>query len=165
VEVAEGFADKQKTQQELDASSLEAEREIQVNARIKDKNARRAAAWCLSREIDALGIARSAAWGATYAGRGTKSGKRPAQAQLLREVFGNPFHPVTVDRACLAWNGGAVVKVAEVIYEERRFGDLSILADALEDAGCTEPDILAHCRSSGPHVRGCWAVDRLLGKE
>jgi hypothetical protein len=58
-----------------------------------------------------------------------------------------------------------VVKVAQAIYDERAFDRMSILADALEEAGCTDQDILAHCRSGGDHVRGCWVVDLVLGKE
>jgi hypothetical protein len=57
-----------------------------------------------------------------------------------------------------------VVKLAQVIYDERRFTDLPILADALEEAGCTNSDVLDHCRGPGPHVRGCWVVDLLLDK-
>jgi hypothetical protein len=54
--------------------------------------------------------------------------------------------------------------MAQAIYNERGFDRLPILGDALEDAGCTDRDILDHCRGPGPHVRGCWAVDLLLGK-
>jgi hypothetical protein len=54
--------------------------------------------------------------------------------------------------------------MAQAVYDARRFADLPILADALEDAGCGEPSILAHCRSGGEHIRGCWVVDLLLGK-
>ena len=91
--------------------------------------------------------------------------ERAAQTRLLRDIFGNPFHPVAVDPAWLAWNDGAIPKMAQAIYGERAFDRLPLLADALEDAGCTEADILAHCRGPGPHVRGCWVVDLLLGKE
>jgi hypothetical protein len=63
------------------------------------------------------------------------------------------------------WNDGAVVKLAESIYTERAFDRLPILADALEDAGCTDAAVLDHCRGPGPHVRGCWVVDLVLGKE
>jgi hypothetical protein len=62
-------------------------------------------------------------------------------------------------------NGGTAIKLAKAIYEERTFDRLPILADALEDAGCDNTDILAHCRSGGEHVRGCWVVDLLLGKK
>jgi hypothetical protein len=64
----------------------------------------------------------------------------------------------------LAWNGGTILKVAQAIYDDRRFEDMPILADALEEAGCTNEGILSHCRGSGEHVRGCWVVDLILGK-
>ncbi len=85
-------------------------------------------------------------------------------ADLLRDVFGNPFHPVAFDPAWRAWNHGTVPAIARRAYDERAFHDLPILADALEDAGCGDADLLAHCRCGGEHVRGCWAVDLLLGK-
>ena len=64
----------------------------------------------------------------------------------------------------LAGNNGAAEPVAATIYDDRAFDRLPILADALEDAGCDDHDILAHCRGPGPHVRGCWVVDLVLGK-
>jgi hypothetical protein len=88
-----------------------------------------------------------------------------SQADLLRDIFGPlPFRPVTVHPSWLGWKDGTVVQLARSIYEDRRFQDLPILADALEEAGCTNPDILGHCRSGGDHVRGCWVVDLILGK-
>ena len=85
-------------------------------------------------------------------------------AEILREVFGNPFRPACFSRSVLAWNDGTAVKLAQAIYAERSFDRLPVLADALEDAGCDNADILNHLRGPGPHVRGCWAVDLLLGK-
>jgi hypothetical protein len=83
---------------------------------------------------------------------------------LLRDVWGNPFRPPPrVEPAWLTWQGGTVERLARSIYEERRFANLPVLADALEEAGCTDADILDHCRGLGPHVRGCWVVDLLLG--
>jgi hypothetical protein len=90
---------------------------------------------------------------------------RLRQHRLIEEVFGNPFRRVSVERAWLAWNGGTVGEVAGAIYDEKRFDDLPVLADALEDAACDNDDMLNHLRSPGPHVRGCWAVDLVLGKE
>jgi hypothetical protein len=90
---------------------------------------------------------------------------RELQAALLRDLFGNPFRPVAVDPAWLTWNGGTVPRLAQAIYDERCFDRLPILADALEDAGCHDLAILTHCRGPGPHVRGCWVVDALLGKK
>jgi hypothetical protein len=72
---------------------------------------------------------------------------------------------LSVDPSWLAWNDRTVVKLAQAIYNEKAFDRLPILADALEDAACSDVDILAHCRGPGPHVRGCWVVDLLLGKE
>lgn len=83
----------------------------------------------------------------------------------VRCIFGNPFHPVVLDRAWLAWNNGTVPKLAQAIHEERAFERLPILADALEEASCTDKTILSHCRGPAPHVRGCWVLDLLLNKE
>jgi hypothetical protein len=84
------------------------------------------------------------------------------QCGTLRDLFGIPFRPVGVDPA---WLTPAVVELAQAIYDDRAFDRLPELADALEEAGCLDADILAHCRQAGEHVRGCWAVDLILGKE
>jgi hypothetical protein len=90
-----------------------------------------------------------------------------AQADLLRDIFGPlPFRPLSpVEPAVLAWNDGAVKKLAQTIYDERSFDRLPELATALQEAGCASTDLLAHCQAPGPHTLGCWAVDFLLGKE
>ena len=85
-----------------------------------------------------------------------------AQCAIARDVLGNPFRPVAFDPA---WRTADVVGLARAIYEDRAFDRLPVLADALMDAGCTDPAILAHCRGDGPHVRGCWVVDLVPGKE
>jgi hypothetical protein len=87
--------------------------------------------------------------------------ERIAQAELLREVFGNPIHPATVEQAWLDWNNRFVPEMARGIYEDRTFRRLPILADALEEAGCDDAGVLDHLRGPGPHVRGCWAIDIL----
>jgi hypothetical protein len=88
-----------------------------------------------------------------------------AQCQLLRDLFGAlPFRPATANRVWLTWNDGAIPKLAHAVYDERAFDRLPVLADALEEAGCTDAAILGHCRQPGEHVRGCWVVDLLLGK-
>ena len=84
------------------------------------------------------------------------------EATLLRCIVGNPFRPASLDPS---WLTSTVVALAEGIYADRTFDRLPILADALEDAGCGHADILAHCRDGGPHARGCWVVDLVLGKE
>jgi hypothetical protein len=100
-----------------------------------------------------------------------RKGEGPVQASLLHDLFGNPFRPVTISPAVLAWHDGLVVRLAQAAYEERHLpegtldnGRLAVLADALEEAGCTDADILGHLRGPGPHVRGCWVVDLVLGK-
>lgn len=86
--------------------------------------------------------------------------------QIVREVFGNPFHGTsTINPSTLSWNDATIPKLAQVIYDDRRFEDMPILADALMDAGCHDQEILNHCRSAGPHAKGCWVLDALLGKE
>jgi hypothetical protein len=94
------------------------------------------------------------------------------QARLLRDLFGPlPFRPVTISAAILTWNDHLVIRLAQAAYDERHLpagtldkGRLAVLADALEEAGCTNEDVLGHLRGSGPHVRGCWVVDLCLGK-
>jgi hypothetical protein len=88
-------------------------------------------------------------------------GEVAAQCHLLRDIFGTPFRPVALDAA---WLTPGVVELARTIYEGRAFEQMPELADALETAGCHDPDILAHCRGPGGHVRGCWVVDMILGK-
>jgi len=85
---------------------------------------------------------------------------------LLRDLFGPlPFRSISIATGLLAWNEFTVAKLAQDIYNHHRFDDLPILADALEEAGCQEADILAHCRGPVPHARGCWVVDLILGKK
>jgi hypothetical protein len=115
--------------------------------------------------VSPLSLAAEAVRQAAQAAR-RQDRERAAQAALLRDVFGNPFRPTpTADPAWLAWNGGTVRRLAEAIYEGRALDRLPVLADALEDAGCTDWHIVSHCRSGGAHVRGCWVIDLLLGKE
>jgi hypothetical protein len=83
-------------------------------------------------------------------------------ARLLRDIFGNPFRPVTIDPT---WRTSDVLALARGIYDERALDRMPILADALQDAGCDNDDILAHCRDTNtPHARGCWVVDLILNK-
>jgi hypothetical protein len=88
-----------------------------------------------------------------------------ARIALLREIFGHRFRPIAIAPGWLSWNDGTVRRLAEAIYEERRFHDLPIVADALEEAGCADVALLNHLRGPGPHVPGCWALDALLQKE
>jgi hypothetical protein len=98
--------------------------------------------------------------------------EQEVQASLLRDIFGPLMHrEVRIALSILKWNDGTVVKLAQAIYEDRRLpegtfdnGHLAILADALEEASCTDAELLAHLRSPGPHVRGCFALDSVLNK-
>lgn len=88
--------------------------------------------------------------------------EKSVQADLLRCIFGPlSFRSVVLDQC---WTTPAVANLANKIYNERAFDRMFDLADALERAGCTSEDILAHCRGTEPHVRGCWVVDQLLRK-
>ncbi len=80
---------------------------------------------------------------------------------LVRCVVGDPFRPVALDPA---WLTSTAVAVARAVYDARTFHDLPVLADALQDAGCDDAAVLEHCRGPGPHARGCWVVDLVLGK-
>ena len=88
--------------------------------------------------------------------------ERNTQAELFRCIFGNPFRPVTLDPS---WLTTTVIALAEGIYQDRAFDRLPILADALQDSGCDNEDVLNHCRSDRPHVRGCWVIDLLTGRK
>jgi len=106
---------------------------------------------------DALGAAQIAVR------EGVSTGlRKKGVASVIREVFGNPFRPVAFSPA---WRTDTAVSLARQMYESRDFSAMPILADALQDAGCEDATILDHCRGAGPHVRGCWAVDLVLGKE
>jgi hypothetical protein len=83
-------------------------------------------------------------------------------ASLIRDIFGNPFRPVRLNHY---WLTSTVLALAQGIYAERAFDPLPILADALQDAGCDNDDLLTHLRGDGPHVLGCWALDLVLGKK
>jgi hypothetical protein len=95
------------------------------------------------------------------------------QSDLLRDIFGVlPFRQPRIEASWLVWNGGTVGGLAEAAYQERELpsgqldnGRLAILADAAEESGCNNADILGHLRQDGAvHVRGCWTIDLLLGK-
>lgn len=89
------------------------------------------------------------------------------QCDLLRDIF-QPFRPVLVSAASPP---AAILSLALAAYTERDPesgwldpGRLAVLADALEEGGCRDAELLAHLRSEGMHVRGCWALDLVLGR-
>jgi hypothetical protein len=128
----------------------------------------------LRRQHDPHKLSRAAVMAAFAAGRGAsdvdalircakqKFVDEVTQSRVLSDIFGNPFHPVALDPA---WRTPKVTALAEGVYEQRSFDRMPELAAALEEAGCTDQDTISHCRGPGPHVRGCWVVDLLLGKE
>lgn len=83
-------------------------------------------------------------------------------AEFARDIFGNPSRPGTFDAR---WRSAVAIRLANGIYSDRAFDRLPILADALEDAGCDDTELLGHSRRPGPHVRGCWVLDLVLGRE
>jgi hypothetical protein len=113
----------------------------------------------------ALAAASDPIWGATAELGKTARVFGGSKPRLLRCIFGNPFRPAPpIAPAWLSWNSGTVPRLAAAIYEDRAFDRLPVLADALEDAGGADAELLDHCRGPGPHARGCWVVDLLLGK-
>jgi hypothetical protein len=165
-ELAERFADRQATAKELAAC------EASVKGSQYYAGAVQAACWSTARIVYCARVtaerARLAAARAAEPrqGRSLDPGCRAEgvhQAALLRCLFGNPFRPVTIEPAVLAWGEGTVVRVAQGIYAERAFERMPILADALEEAGCESAEVLAHCRQAGEHARGCWVLDAALG--
>ena len=128
-------------------------------------NAAQAAAMTAHRQSGARGVA-GLVFSTVYYGVGLndearRDAERAAHLELVRCVFGDTLRPVAFDPA---WRTPAAVALARTAYEERRFQELPLLADALEEAGCTDEAILEHCCNPGPHIRGCWAVDLVLGK-
>jgi hypothetical protein len=165
VEVAERFADGLATKDHL-AKARAAARSLEYSLTPAGQAA--SAAFYvteLETPVNMLAPAVEVATAVRRAVPDSEEAEKLLQCAVLRDIFGNPFRPAVIDLSWLTWNGGTVRQLAEVVCEEGRFADLPILADALEEAGCTEQDILDHCRQPGEHVRGCWVVDLLLGKE
>jgi hypothetical protein len=188
LDVAEQFADNRATATALaEASHLAYKARYKGNRKQANTQARFAALHTTYKTQSALRAVEYSAEAAGWAGRDScassnlrsKAADRAAdearrahearQVTLLRCVFGNPFRVASLDTV---WLTSTVVALTKTAYEERALPEghldsdrLAILADALEDAGCTNADLLGHLRSPGPHVRGCWAVDLLLAKE
>lgn len=166
VEVAERFADGLATDQELvDASTdawqftLHLVHDDQAYSHL-DNNTLNAAdipAFAAEEVVAPLRVI-------TAAQRALGVPEGEAQAEVLRCIFGNPFRHVAIDATWRYWEAGTIGKIAQGIYDDRAFERLPILADALEEAGCTNTHLLQHCRSEGLHSWGCWPVDLLLEK-
>lgn len=167
VEVAERYADGVATEDEL-AGAAAAAGSVHKEAFDAKGKVGSTAEWCVVFTADAVPFraARTVNWMSAHAAyHHSADPDEIPRVHFLRDIFGNPFRSVTIDAACLAWNDNTVPKLARAIYDDCAFHRLPILADVLEAAGCTDQDILGHCRGPGPHVRGCWVVDLLLGKK
>jgi hypothetical protein len=178
VEVSERYADRRASERERAAARVNVSAALGRHA----DSASWAAYWAASRNVadcvwnastaSAEALTRAAVEAAPAgaelvatwdAARAAVAGEQTA---YLRDLFGPLlFRPARLDPSALAWSGATVVRLARAVYEGGRFHDLPILADALLDAGADEEAVLAHCRSPGPHVRGCWVLDLILGKE
>jgi hypothetical protein len=168
VEVAEEYAEGRATKDQLQAAAAAAQAAHADAFRARGKVGA-SAEWAaeFTAAVDAWFAATHASnFAYVAAGDGLRPGpEHTAQAHLLRCVFGPlPFRVVLVERSWLKWNRGMVTRLATTIYDEFAFDRLPILADALEEAGCTDADILGHCRSDEAHTRGCWPVDLILDK-
>ncbi len=168
IELAESFSDGQATKQELEATRstvvAAAPSEIPVSNGPEAKEA--TAAWMIaglmrpeplmaafSMTIYALPLA-------GYCGNARKA--YGLLCHLLRDIFGNPFRPVAFSPS---WRTDTAIALARTMYDSREFSAMPILADALQDAGCDNTDVLSHCRDpKQTHVRGCWVVDLVLDK-
>ena len=172
VEVAERFADGLAPKREMTRAGVGAQQTAWTVSRTgpRFKDGRTAAAFATARYAAYARIwdvAVSICLDAEVAGVSA-----PLQSDLLRDIFGPlPFRPVSLSPAVRTWNDATVVRLAQAAYDERQMpagtldnGRLAVLADALEEAGCQDADILGHCRSGGEHVRGCWVIDLLLGR-
>ncbi|OAI48649.1 hypothetical protein AYO44_06715 [Planctomycetaceae bacterium SCGC AG-212-F19] len=162
IEAAEGYADKNVSPDEI--IKIEESAQLVTNSLQFSLDQQRAHAASLTAALWAP-VSWTAAQAAFYVSMSSTdeaSDERKKQSYFLRDIFGNPFKPIALDRS---WRSGNVVALAQTIYDERAFDRMPILADALEDAGCTSAEMLNHCRVDGVHVRGCWALDLVLGKE
>ncbi|VTT98736.1 Uncharacterized protein OS=Sorangium cellulosum (strain So ce56) GN=sce5710 PE=4 SV=1 [Gemmataceae bacterium] len=158
VEVAEKFADNEASDADLKKAYLRAAAEV------KD-----VPEYDVTHADPACAVSREHSWDAAYCVEHIVTSRlrpdwkesRQIHSSMLRDIFGNPFRPVVFTPE---WRTCTAVALAQLMYESRDFSPMPILADALQDAGCANDDILNHCRGPGPHVRGCWVVDLVLGK-
>jgi hypothetical protein len=180
VEAAERYAEGRVSREEWEIVRREAVAafEAAITPDCRDANAPRTAgcagarAAALSLHADGWAAAAGAAWQASNAARRAPAADFSVafteagftQAELFRDVVGNPFHQVSLDPSWLTWNDGTVPRIAQAIYNDRSFHRMPMLADALAEAGCMGGGILVHCREPRDHVPGCWVLDLLLGK-
>jgi hypothetical protein len=180
VEAAEAFADGRVAFEEMEAASFAAE-DASNEAFEKGDAALCNAGGAAILSAQAIGVPQlqdvmaniivNVAESAEHAGLKARSVMRHEIAALLRDHVGNPFQPVSFSVSWQLWNEATILKLAQAIYDDRELPSghldksrLAVLGDALEEAGCTDAELQAHVRSPGPHSRGCWALDLILGK-
>jgi len=158
VEVAERFAENNATDGERRLARHEAQRARGAASDRFTKSILRA-----TYEANHSDAGQAASSSSSYIAPGGTYGRveQLAQVRMLRCIF-NPFRTVTFS---LEWRTSTTVLMAQHMYESRDFSAMPILADALQESGCENEDVFSHCRGSAPHVRGCWVVDQVLGKE
>jgi hypothetical protein len=174
--IAERYADGEVSGEKLGFAWGDARRAAQVAHRQERETAEASAMWGVAGLCEAdigrvVGVVQLAAICEVYPEQHRVTDAHRGQLLLLRDIFGNPFRssPV-IDNNVLVWNDGAVRRLAQAAYDERELpagtlnpGRLAVLADALEEAGATDAELLQHLRQKGPHVRGCFAIDAALG--
>jgi hypothetical protein len=158
--VAERHFEGDATRAELQAAIAEAQRGYEVHRcdleEGNDRKAKGLSALLNDSPLSCVSLTLSAAYRLS-----NEAGNKEALA-LLRELFGNPYRPAAV---APEWRTDTALALSRAMYDSRDFGAMPILADALQDAGCDNEDVLSHCRDAGAaHVRGCWVVDLVLGK-
>jgi hypothetical protein len=183
IEVAERYADGLASREDLD-EAYRAAQEIAQNRFTLSQRALRAArtaTWDVWRLAYAAQLScaptqpdRASALileRAPHLGHEYEKQTRKAHCDLIRDIFGNPFRVVEISPSLLQWDQATIPKLAQAAYDRRALpsgtldaAHLGILADALEEAGCTDDTILSHCRAGGEHVRGCWLIDLLRGR-
>jgi hypothetical protein len=167
---ADGLADKAELRRAHRESAADADDEFLALAESDRKRLTPASRSVAASHAAAHASMPAGGWQAAFSAMqsATRIGKRAEiwawQCALLRDIFGNPYRRVFLDPRWLSQQAATVGQLADAIYTERAFERLPILADALEEAGCSAVSLLEHCRGPGPHVRGCWVVDLLLGK-
>lgn len=166
VEMLELYADGLADEEDVHATSRAADEVQRRMKHLAKSNAARAAS-----SLRMMVTMRETSFAAGVVANLARTARQPdiereghVQKLLLRCIIGSPFLTASTEGTWISWNDGTIPKIAQAIYLERCFGDMPILADALEDAGCTDATILDHLRGPGPHVRGCWVLDLILGK-
>lgn len=167
LEVAELFADDVVEQAELARNHRFAWEVWELCPRMNPLVARAAGAVALATKPELLDdeALQVLTYSLTAEARKDTEEARRDRCVLFRCLFGNPFRPIAVRSSWLSWRDGAIPRLARAIYDEQRFYDMPELLAALEEAGCDSTELLAHCRQSEEHVRGCWVVDLLLHQE